>query len=85
MSQKEFTIREYKDSDLQGVLSLWEHHSGWGRPETKEYEKWMQTPYGDCVVLVAEHQKEVTSKGGRPPQNFDFHKKKSGEWAKKTG
>ncbi len=58
MSLKEFTIREYKDSDLQGVLSLWEHHSGWGRPETKEYEKWMQTPYGDCVVLVAEHQKE---------------------------
>jgi len=59
LSNKEFTIREYKDSDLKGVLDLWEHHSGWGRPETEEYEGWMKTPFGDCIVLVAENKKDL--------------------------
>ena len=59
MEQQKYKIREYKDSDLQGVLNLWEHHSGWGRPETEEYEGWMKTPFGDCIVLVAENKKDL--------------------------
>lgn len=59
MSNKEFTIREYKDTDLTGVLDLWECYSGWGRPETEEYERWMKTPFGDCIVLVAENKKDL--------------------------
>jgi hypothetical protein len=58
LEHQEYTIREFKDSDLQGVLSLWEHHSGWGRPGEEEYEKWMKTPYGECSVIVAEDQKK---------------------------
>jgi len=58
LEQQKYKIREYKDSDLQGVLNLWEHHSGWGRPETEEYEKWMKTPFGKCEVIVAEDQKK---------------------------
>lgn len=58
MELQQYTIREYNDSDLQGVLNLWEHHSGWGRPREEEYEKWMKTPYGECSVIVAENQKK---------------------------
>lgn len=59
MGTKEFIIREYKDSDLKGVLDLWEHYSGWGRPAPEEYERWMKTPFGDCIVLVAKNNKDL--------------------------
>lgn len=58
MNQQKFIIREYNKSDIQGVLDLWEYHSGWGRPNTEEYEKWMKTPFGECTVIVGEDQKE---------------------------
>lgn len=58
MEQQKYKIREYKDSDLQSVLNLWEHHSGWGRPREEEYVKWMKAPFGECAVIVAENQQK---------------------------
>jgi hypothetical protein len=56
MNEVKSIIRKYTASDREHVLSLWEHHSGWGRPDEMEYEKWLSTPYGDCIVLVAENE-----------------------------
>ena len=80
MEQLDYNIREYRDSDLIGVLALWEHHSGWGRPETKEYRKWIETPCGKYIVLVAEGEKEqiVGQLILTPTELFIYGKKQKG-------
>ena len=40
---------------------------------------------GSIEDELAEHQKEVTAEGGKPPEDFAAHQKKSREWAKKSG
>ena len=40
---------------------------------------------GSIEDELAEHQKEVTTEGGKSPQDFDVHQKKLREWAKKAG
>lgn len=55
MDRSQFNIREYQESDLEGILDLWENHSGWGRPGEEEFRKWMKTPYGNCYVIVVEN------------------------------
>lgn len=57
---EEFEIREYSTFDLKGVLDLWEYSSGWGRPEESVFNSWLKTPFGKCVVVVAEtEEKEI--------------------------
>ena len=74
---------------MYGTIGAWDSEGkisyGQIMDEDKVNQRRAITGLGSIEDELAEHQKEVTSKGGRPPQNFDFHKKKSGEWAKKTG
>lgn len=53
MGEKQFIFREYEDSDLNGVLDLWEHSSGWGRPSENEFKKWLSTPFGEVIIYLA--------------------------------
>src|SRR5437764_9393728 len=54
--------RIYEDKDMEAVLNLWEHYSGWGAITTEQFEKWhFHTPYGSCLIIVAlnEHEKII--------------------------
>jgi hypothetical protein len=54
MEKSDYIAREYRESDLDSILDLWEKHSGWGRPGKDEFKKWLDTPFGDCYVIVLE-------------------------------
>lgn len=57
MVTTELTYRLYEDKDLEGVLQLWEHYSGWGAITHQQFEDWyLKTPYGPCLVVVAENE-----------------------------
>ena len=60
METDKLHIREYIHSDLPEVLNLWENHSGWGRPDEEEFQRWIKTPFGACILIVAEKEdKEI--------------------------
>ncbi len=49
------SYRIFKQSDLEKVLELWEKYSGWGAISEQQFHDWhMNTPYGDCMIIVAE-------------------------------
>ena len=49
------SYRLYRDEDIDGVLELWEKYSGWGGITVKQFNDWhINTPYGLCLILVAE-------------------------------
>src|SRR5438309_1754146 len=51
------TYREYEEKDLEAVLELWEHYSGWGAITREQFERWhFKTPYGSCLIVVAVNQ-----------------------------
>ncbi len=51
---KNITYRLFQDSDLPGVLRLWEKESGWGTLTPEKWRSWYQhTPYGDALIVVA--------------------------------
>lgn len=48
------TYRLFQDSDLPGVLRLWEEASGWGAPTPELWRQWYRgTPFGDAIIAVA--------------------------------
>jgi hypothetical protein len=49
--------RLYRESDLPGLLHLWESHSDWGPLTAETWNSWYRnTPFGDCIVIVAANQ-----------------------------
>ena len=51
---KNITYRLFQDSDLPGVLRLWEEESGWGALTPELWRQWYRgTPFGDAVIAVA--------------------------------
>src|SRR3954464_10675466 len=54
--------RAYQKDDLEGVLELWEKCSGWGAITEKQFNEWhIDTPYGSCLVVVAENsERKIT-------------------------
>lgn len=52
-----FDVRLFRKEDLPGVLRLWEDHSGWGGITEQQWNEWyMDTPWGESVVVVIEDQ-----------------------------
>jgi hypothetical protein len=46
--------RIYEDKDLEPVLHLWEHYSGWGAITKRQFDEWhVYTPHGRCLIIVA--------------------------------
>ncbi|MDQ3657851.1 MAG: GNAT family N-acetyltransferase [Chloroflexota bacterium] len=51
------TYRLFRDSDLPGVLQLWEESSGWGSITAEVWREWyVDTPLGPSLVVVAEDE-----------------------------
>jgi hypothetical protein len=49
------SYRIFIESDLEKVLELWEKNSGWGAITRQQFYEWhMNTPYGNCMIIVAE-------------------------------
>jgi hypothetical protein len=47
--------RLFRESDLPGVLRLWEEESGWGAITPEQWRRWyVDRPDGACMVMVAE-------------------------------
>ena len=53
--------RKYQSNDLPAILELWEKFSGWGAITEQQFKEWnFNTPYGDCLIIVAEtNAKEI--------------------------
>ncbi len=77
MREKKITYREYHNSDLKAVLDLWEHFSGWGRPDEDEFKEWLKTPFGKVFILLAiDHSGEVIGQVFYTPTNIYLEGKK---------
>jgi hypothetical protein len=49
-----YTYREFRDSDLDSALRLWEQESGWGAITSQQWREWfLDTPYGPAPITVA--------------------------------
>lgn len=53
MENEKIFFREYVDSDLKGVLDLWEYFSDWGRPQEGEFNNWLAGPFGSVLIFLA--------------------------------
>jgi hypothetical protein len=53
------TYRIYQNSDLEGVLELWEKFSGWGAITEKQFNDWyIDAPYGSCIIILAKNEND---------------------------
>lgn len=53
------SYRIFRNDDLEKVLDLWEKFSGWGAITEQQFYDWhMNTPYGNCMIVVAEDTDE---------------------------
>mgnify|MGYP002777656241 CR=1 FL=1 len=59
------TYRLFQEADLDAVLELWEHHSGWGGITRQQYHEWyVDTPYEPCISVIAENEEgQVVGQG----------------------
>jgi hypothetical protein len=49
-----YTFREFRDSDLDAALRLWERDSGWGAITEQQWREWfLDTPAGRAPLTVA--------------------------------
>lgn len=52
------TYRLFQPNDVAGVLQLWEESSGWGGITEEQFYKWfIETPYGNALLVVAVDEK----------------------------
>lgn len=52
------SYRLFEQSDLPGLLRLWDEHSGWGSISEQQWRQWfLNTPQGSCLVAVALDEK----------------------------
>ena len=52
------SYRLFEQSDLPGLLRLWDEHSGWGSISEQQWRQWfLETPQGSCLVAVALDEK----------------------------
>lgn len=47
------TYRLFEKDDIVGVLRLWEEESGWGAITEEQFDRWIYTPFGECLIAVA--------------------------------
>ncbi len=50
---QQLTYRPYQPDDVPELLRLWEQETGWGSLTAETWRRWMETPYGPCLVMVA--------------------------------
>lgn len=56
-SIQQLTYRSFTETDLPGILSLWENYSGWGSITMQQFNDWyVNTPYGNCPTVIAEDE-----------------------------
>ena len=65
------TYRPYRDTDLPGLLALWEA-SGWGPIDEATWRQWfLQTPHGPALVVVARDGDAVVGQMVFAPSRLD--------------
>jgi len=74
---------------LYGLIGSWDSEGKMSYGPIMDEDKLNQrraiAGLGSIEDELAEHKKEIAAEGGRPPEDFDAHQKKSKEWAKKSG
>ncbi|MFM7171200.1 MAG: hypothetical protein ACKOYH_10225 [Cyanobium sp.] len=72
MSEATFNVRLFQPEDLAGILKLWEDHSGWGGITEQQWQSWyMNTPWGESVVVVVEDlENQIVGQGILTPFPF---------------
>jgi hypothetical protein len=54
------TCRPFRPTDMPAVSRLWAEEAGWGELTAEKWTEWFErTPYGPCLVLVAEAASEL--------------------------
>jgi hypothetical protein len=48
--------RLFKEDDKEGIFQLWENDSKWGPIHSTIFDHWVQTPYGKCIIVIAEDE-----------------------------
>jgi hypothetical protein len=56
MSDK-LKFRLFQPDDMDGILRLWEEESGWGPITEEQFYEWFYTPFGECLISIAEDKK----------------------------
>ena len=65
------TYRPYRDSDVPGILALWEA-SGWGALDEETWRAWFQTtPSGPAIVTVAHDGEAIVGQMVFSPADVD--------------
>ncbi len=55
----QLTYRRYEESDIPGLLRLWEKNTEWGQLTPEQWRRWyVDTPHGPCEVAVGVDQAE---------------------------
>ena len=55
----QLTYRPYGESDIPGLLRLWEKNTEWGQLTPEQWRRWyVDTPHGPCEVAVGVDQAE---------------------------
>ncbi len=68
------TFRIFQPADIDGILNLWKEESGWGEITEKQFNKWINTPFGDCIIAVAaDKDGEILGQQIFMPSSF-YHK-----------
>lgn len=64
-----FNVRLFHPRDLPGILELWEAHSGWGGITERQWNEWyMDTPWGESVVVIVEdHERQIVGQAVSTP------------------
>jgi hypothetical protein len=65
----QLTYRAYGESDIPGLLRLWEKNTEWGPLTPEQWHQWyVDTPHGRCVIAVGVDQsEEVRAQGVSTP------------------
>jgi hypothetical protein len=49
--------RPFEETDMEGILELWETYSGWGGITEQQFRDWyINTPNGPCLTVVATNE-----------------------------
>jgi hypothetical protein len=55
----QLTYRRYEESDIPGLLRLWEKNTEWGQLTPEQWRQWyVDTPHGLCEIAVGVDQSE---------------------------
>lgn len=54
------TYRLHRESDVPGLLRLWEDETDWGSLDAETWRRWyVDTPHGECLIVVATDEQDA--------------------------